>query len=82
MKFLCDVHIPIKLVKQFEELGFSAMHVNQLPDKWYTPDTEICRFADAENFIVVTKDADFRNSFFVRKSPQRLIKKLYIFYKS
>lgn len=65
MKFLCDVHIPLKLVKLLQESGFTAMHVNLLPDKWCTPDTEICRFADAENFIVVTKDADFRNSFFV-----------------
>lgn len=30
--------------------------------------------ADANNLIVITKDSDFRNSYFIRKTPKKLIK--------
>ncbi len=74
MKFLCDVHISHKLVKLLNSLGFAAIHVNELLDKWYTTDSEICRHADENNYVVVTKDSDFRDGFFVHRSPKKLIK--------
>jgi predicted nuclease of predicted toxin-antitoxin system len=77
MNFVCDVHIPLKLVTLLKNSGFTAIHVNQLPNKWNTSDTEICKFADQGNYIVITKDADFRNSFFVNKTPKKLINLLY-----
>ena len=59
MKFLCDVHISIKLVKQLEASGYSSMHVNQMTNKWHTSDVEICTYADNNDFVVITKDTDF-----------------------
>lgn len=74
MKFLCDVHISYKLVNHLNSLGFEAIHVNQILDKWLTSDKKICDFADKENYIVISKDADFRNSFYIEKTPAKLIK--------
>lgn len=74
MKFLCDVHIPFALVNKLKNVGFNAIHVNELPDKWHTRDSEICRFSDSNNYVVVTKDSDFRDSFFLKQSPKKLIK--------
>lgn len=74
MKFLCDVHIGMKLCNRLNSLGHYALHVNQMPDKWHTTDKDICQFADANDFVVITKDADFRNSFFIKQSPGKLIK--------
>ncbi len=74
MQFLCDVHISLKLVSRLNSLGYSSMHVNQMPDKWHTTDKNICDFADTNNLVVITKDSDFKDSFFIRHSPRKLIK--------
>lgn len=31
-------------------------------------------FADKNDLIVITKDSDFRNSFYIKKTPKKLIK--------
>ncbi|MCE7066797.1 DUF5615 family PIN-like protein [Dyadobacter sp. CY326] len=74
MNFLCDVHIPIKLVKHLSSIGHSASHVNSLPSKWHTTDAEICALADKQDLIVITKDEDFRNSFLIRQTPKKLVR--------
>ena len=74
MRFLCDVHISYKVVKHLVLLGYETIHVNEILDKWNTMDREICNFADANDLIVITKDSDFRDSFFVKKTPKKLIK--------
>ena len=74
MKVLCDVHISYKLVRFFKEKGIEAVHVNELPDKWYTKDPIISHYADANGFTVITKDVDFKNSHFLQNKPLRLIR--------
>jgi len=74
MKFLCDVHISYKLVKTINDLNYECIHVNDILDKWFTSDSVIAKYADDNNFIIITKDADFRNSFFVKNTPKKLIK--------
>lgn len=74
MKVLCDVHISYKLVRFLKEKGIEAVHVNELPDKWYTKDSFISDYADNEGFVVITKDIDFKNSHFIQNKPLRLIR--------
>lgn len=62
MRFLCDVHIPISLSKQLSNEGHDSVHVNSLPDRWHTSDQAIARIADHQDRILITKDADFRDS--------------------
>ncbi len=74
MKFLCDVHISFKIVRLLDSLGFEAIHVNDILDKWHTKDEDISSYADVNNMIVMTKDSDFRDSFFIKHTPKKLIK--------
>ena len=37
-------------------------------------DKAIAAYADYHNIIVITKDVDFRNSYFIKKTPQCLIR--------
>ncbi|WP_395045252.1 DUF5615 family PIN-like protein [Flavobacterium sp.] len=71
MKFLCDVHISFKLVNAIKNLGFDCIHVNSILDKWFSKDSEITKFADENDYIMITKDADFRDSFFIKQSPKK-----------
>lgn len=74
MKFLCDVHISYKLVNYIKSIGFEAIHVNQILQKSNTKDKDICIYADNFNFIVVTKDYDFKYSYLLSNTPKKLIK--------
>ncbi|NJO69384.1 MAG: DUF5615 family PIN-like protein [Bacteroidetes bacterium] len=69
MQFLCDVHISYKIVNFLNTSEYNTIHVNTLIDKWFTKDKDICIYADTNDFIVITKDSDFRDSHYVRKSP-------------
>ena len=64
MKVLCDVHIPYKLVRFFKEKGLEAVHVNELPDKWFTKDHVISRFADDRALQLFLKMLILRTAIF------------------
>ena len=74
MKIICDVHISYKLVNFLKLKGIEAIHVNEILDKWFTKDKAICRFADENDYVVLTKDIDFRNTFFLQDTPKKLIR--------
>ncbi len=74
MKFLCDVHISYKLCTYLKSMGFETTHVNDIIDGSETKDSDICRYADQNDLIVVTKDSDFRDSYFIKQTPKKLIK--------
>ena len=74
MKIICDVHISYKIVRFFQTKGVEAHHVNTLPDKWYTKDSFISQYADANELVLISKDSDFKDSHFVNSSPKKLIK--------
>ena len=73
-KVLCDVHISFKVVRFFERRGHHAVHVNDILDGYHTKDSDISNYADENGFTVMTKDADFQNSHFVKIQPSRLLK--------
>ena len=74
MKVLCDVHIALKVVRFFQKRNVEAIHVNELPDSCYSSDRKICKFADQNDHVVVTKDSDFLDTFLVQRTPKKLIK--------
>jgi predicted nuclease of predicted toxin-antitoxin system len=73
MKCLIDAQLPRRLVKQFREAGFEAIHTLDLPLGNRTPDTEINALSIREQYVVVTKDADFVNSFHLHSQPYKLL---------
>ncbi len=75
MNFLIDVHLPISLSKFLNrQLDCKAIHVNQILQKWHTTDGEICKYADENSLVVITKDQDFKNSHFINKTPKKVIR--------
>jgi len=74
VKFLCDVHISIRISKRIEELDHQCQHVNNILDKWDTKDSDITYYADSNDLILITKDQDFRNSYLLNNKPNKLLK--------
>ncbi|MCU0391022.1 MAG: DUF5615 family PIN-like protein [Thermoflexibacter sp.] len=74
MKILCDVHIAYKLVNFLISKGIEATHVNHILDSWFTKDSKIAEFVDSNDYTLVSKDADFKESHLLRSTPQKLIK--------
>lgn len=70
MTFLCDVHISYKIQKFLSSHGHTAIQVNELPGKSETPDKNICNYAEKENCILITKDADFADSYYLKQTPK------------
>jgi predicted nuclease of predicted toxin-antitoxin system len=73
MKFLVDAHLPRRLVYWLREIGHDAKHTLDLPKGNRTTDREIKRISVEEQRIVVTKDADFVNSFVIHGEPYKLL---------
>jgi len=74
MNILCDVHISYKICKFLNDKNINAVHVNQILNKSETKNSEICVYADSNDYIVLTKDTDFKNTFLINKTPKKLIK--------
>jgi len=73
MKFLVDAHLPKRLALQLREAKHDAIHTLDLPMGNRTPDAVINQISLAEQRIVITKDADFRDSHLVNKEPFKLL---------
>lgn len=73
MKVVVDAQLPFGLAILFRKLGWDALHTNNLPNGDVSTDEEIRTFCEAESRILITKDADFVDSFYVRKSPKKLL---------
>jgi len=73
MRFLVDAQLPPRLGAWLRDLGHDVLHTLDLTDGNTTTDAEICRRADREQRVVVTKDADFVSSHELRASPKRLL---------
>jgi len=76
MKVLCDVHIALKVVRFFQNNNVEASHANDLPDSFYSSDRDICKFADRNDCVVITKDSDFLNSYLMQQTPMKLTSRL------
>jgi predicted nuclease of predicted toxin-antitoxin system len=72
MRFLIDAHLPRRLARLLEERGHQAIHTLDFPQRNKTTDRELMEYADANDFVVVTKDADFVDSFYLKNSPMKL----------
>lgn len=73
MRFLVDAQLPRRLIFRFREAGHDALHALDLPRGNRTTDAELIAFATRQERIVVTKDADFVDSFMLRHQPPKLL---------
>ncbi len=73
MNFLVDAHLPRRIARRLREAGHDALHTLDLPDGNRTTDAEINAISWREQRVVVTKDADFVNSYLLRHQPYKLL---------
>ncbi len=73
MKFIVDAHLPKILAYLLREKGFDVVHTSELPNGNDTTDAEINQLSIAETRIVISKDADFYDSFTAKKEPYKLL---------
>jgi predicted nuclease of predicted toxin-antitoxin system len=73
MKFLVDAQLPRRFANWLKEAGHDALHTLDLPGKNHTPDSELVTRAMQEARIVISKDADFVQSFLVTGEPRLLL---------
>lgn len=72
MNFLVDAHLPRHLCRILESYGHIAVHTLDLPRRNLTDDRDIRQYADANDCIVTTKDADFVDAFYLQHTPRKL----------
>jgi predicted nuclease of predicted toxin-antitoxin system len=72
MKFIVDAQLPTKLAILLREYGYDTLHTRDLPLQNKTPDAYISSLSIQEQRIVITKDADFVESFILRQLPYKL----------
>lgn len=73
MKFLVDANLPFKLVLNLRDKGFDVIHTDNLPLKEQTTDREIRIISEAQNRIVISKDADFLDSHLITGIPKKFL---------
>jgi predicted nuclease of predicted toxin-antitoxin system len=73
MKFLIDAQLPRRLANLFKEAGYEAIHTLDLPKRNATEDVEINQISIQEQYVVITKDRDFLNSFLTNEEPYKLL---------
>ena len=73
MKLLLDAHLPRSIKLPLANLGHDVLHTFDLPNKNCTSDKEIEAFSISEKRVVISKDADFVNSFLLNRRPHKLL---------
>jgi predicted nuclease of predicted toxin-antitoxin system len=73
MKFLIDAQLPRRMAGWLTSAGCDALHTLDLPDQNRTTDEQVIEFADREQRVVVTKDADFVSSHVLHARPARML---------
>jgi len=73
MKFIVDAQLPKRLSTWLNDKGFDTIHTLELTNKNKTTDSEISLLSMREERIVISKDSDFYNRYFIKLEPFKLI---------
>ena len=73
MKFIVDAQLPKEIAWILKKKGFDALHTDDLPCKEKTTDNQIRELSVNEDRIVISKDADFIDSYYLKRIPPRLL---------
>jgi predicted nuclease of predicted toxin-antitoxin system len=73
MKFLIDAQLPKSLSDLLRSRGLDSIHTTDLLRKNASSDLELLNVSVNESRIIVTKDRDFIDSYFLKGLPKKLI---------
>ena len=73
MKFLVDAQLPVRLARFLQASGSDTLHTRDLPQQNATSDSAINDISIEQERVVITKDADFVDSFLTIQKPSKLL---------
>jgi predicted nuclease of predicted toxin-antitoxin system len=73
VNFLIDAQLPRRLARPLRDAGHDVLHTLDLADGNRTKDRVINDLSVLQQRVVITKDADFVNSFYVARRPFKLL---------
>ncbi|MFN0130717.1 MAG: DUF5615 family PIN-like protein [Verrucomicrobiales bacterium] len=73
MRFVVDAQLPRRLALVIGDWGEEAIHRLDLPERNCPTDNAILAKAQSQQFVVVTKDEDFVDSFQLKRKPEKLL---------
>lgn len=73
MNFIVDAQLPKSLARFLREKGHDAIHTLELPDKNKTDDRDINQLSLSEKRVVISKDSDFYDRYFLKLEPYKLL---------
>ena len=73
MNFLVDAQLPRRLAYRLRDAGHNVVHTLDLPAGNRTTDEEINELSIRELRAVISKDADFVDSFLLLQRPHKLL---------
>jgi predicted nuclease of predicted toxin-antitoxin system len=73
VNFIVDAQLPHRIASWLRDHGHDALHTLDLPEANRTTDATILALAAKENRVVVTQDADFVDSFMLKRQPEKLL---------
>ena len=73
MKFIVDAQLPQYLSDFLKKRGYDSIHTLELPLKNKTPDKDLIGLCNAQDRIMITKDADFLESYLLNSDPKKLL---------
>jgi predicted nuclease of predicted toxin-antitoxin system len=73
LKFLVDTQLPPSLSVFLSSKGFDSIHTLQFANGHLLKDADIVSIAKKENRIIVSKDSDFKDLFFLRGFPPAVL---------
>ena len=72
MKFFVDAQLPCHLCALLKDKEHDAIHTDDLSSKERTRDSVIRAFVEKKR-ILITKDSDFETSYYLQRSPKKLL---------
>ena len=73
MKFLVDTQLPFKLSMFLRKKGYDSIHTTDTNQGHLLQDDEIIRIAISDERSVITKDSDFKDSFYHKGAPPKVL---------
>ena len=67
------LRLPVRLAKFLQANGYDTLHTRDLPQQNATSDSVINNISIEQEQVVITKDADFVDSFLTIQKPSKLL---------
>ena len=70
---MVDAQLPVRLARFLQASGYDTLHTRDLPQQNATSDSAINDISIEQERVVITKDADFVDSFLTIQKPSKLL---------